>query len=182
MCAVANQGFYHTPHIIKSIENDKIDKNLVEKKVTTIDRQHFLPVIEGLAEVYRSGTASRLQIPDINICGKTGTVENFIKVDGKKVQLKDHSVFLAFAPKEDPKIVIAVFIENGGFGATIAGPIASLMIQKYLSGTITRTELEKRMLESSLHSEYVLKDQVEAEKKLKLKLEKELAKNRNKKK
>lgn len=182
MCAVANQGFYHTPHIIKSIENDKIDKNFVEKKVTTIDRQHFLPVIEGLAEVYRSGTASRLQIPDINICGKTGTVENFIKVDGKKVQLKDHSVFLAFAPKEDPKIVIAVFIENGGFGATIAGPIASLMIQKYLSGTITRTDLEKRMLESSLHSEYVLKDQVEAEKKLKLKLEKELAKNRNKKK
>lgn len=174
MCAVANQGYYFTPHIIKSIQDDKIDKNFVEKKTTTIDKQHFFPVIEGLAEVYKSGTASRLQIPDINICGKTGTVENFIKVDGQKKQLKDHSVFLAFAPKEDPKIVIAVFIENGGFGATIAGPIASLMIEKYLKGIITRTDLEKRLLDSTLESEYILKDQVEAEKRAKAKLEAEL--------
>jgi len=172
MCAVANHGHYFTPHIIKSIENGNIDKNFVEKKITTIDKQHFYPVIEGLAEVYKSGTAKRLQIPDIEICGKTGTVENFINVEGKKTQLKDHSVFLAFAPKDDPKIVIAVFIENGGFGATIAGPIASLMIEKYLKGTITRTDLEKRILETSLESQYVLKDKVEAEKRLKAKLKK----------
>jgi len=179
MCAVANQGHYFTPHIIKSIENDHIDKNFVEKKITTIDKQHFLPVIEGLAEVYRTGTASRLQIPDIAICGKTGTVENFIRVNGQKTQLKDHSVFLAFAPKEDPKIVIAVFIENGGFGATIAGPIASLMIEKYLKGTITRTDLEKRMFETSLDAQYVIKDQVETEKRLKIKLEKEQRSKQN---
>src|SRR5690606_12222136 len=155
----------------KSIQNEKIDKNFVEKKVTTIDKQHFIPVIEGLAEVYKTGTASRLQIPDVTICGKTGTVENFIRVDGEKTQLKDHSVFLAFAPKDDPKIVIAVFIENGGFGATIAGPIASLMIEKYLKDNITRTDLENRILNSTLASEYQLKDRVEKEKKEKLKLE-----------
>lgn len=179
MCAVANQGYYFTPHVIKSIENDKIDKNFVQKKNTTIDKQHFIPVIEGLAEVYRTGTASRLQIPDIAICGKTGTVENFIKVDGKKTQLKDHSVFLAFAPKEDPKIVVAVFIENGGWGSSYAGPIASLLIEQYIKGTITRTDLEKRMLEASLHGEYVLKDKVEAEKRLKIKLEAEQKTKKN---
>ncbi|WP_177761117.1 penicillin-binding protein 2 [Flavobacterium sp. I3-2] len=174
MCAVANQGYYYTPHIIKSIEKDHIDKNFVQKKTTTIDKQHFIPVIEGLAEVYRTGTASRLQIPDIAVCGKTGTVENFIKIDGQKKQLKDHSVFLAFAPKDDPKIVVAVFIENGGWGASYAGPITSLMIEKYLKGTITRTDLEKRMFETSLHSEYILKDQVDAEKKAKAKLQAQL--------
>lgn len=76
----------------------------------------------------------------------------------KKVKLQDHSVFLAFAPKENPKIVIAVFIENGGFGATWAGPIASLMIEKYLKKEITRTDLEKRMLEGDLSANYILKD------------------------
>jgi len=164
MCAVANEGYYFTPHIIKKIENKQIDKTFIQKKQTTIDKQHFRPVIEGLHEVYKSGTARRLQIADINICGKTGTVENFATVDGEKTKLQDHSVFLAFAPKENPKIVIAVFIENGGFGATWAGPIASLMIEKYLKGEITRTDLEKRMLEGDLSSNYVLKDIAEKQK------------------
>ncbi|HUH25328.1 MAG TPA: penicillin-binding transpeptidase domain-containing protein, partial [Flavobacterium sp.] len=158
MCAVANEGHYFTPHIIKKIENKEIDKSFVQRKQTTIDKQHFRPVIEGLAEVYRSGTASRLQIPDIAICGKTGTVENFATIDGEKTKLQDHSVFLAFAPKENPKIVVAVFIENGGFGATWAGPIASLMIEKYLKKEITRKDLEKRMLEGDLSANYILKD------------------------
>lgn len=158
MCAVANEGYYYTPHIIKKIENKEIDKSFIQKKQTTIDKQHFRPVIEGLAEVYKSGTARRLQIPEIDICGKTGTVENFATVNGERTKLTDHSVFLAFAPKENPKIVIAVFIENGGFGATWAGPIASLMIEKYLKGEITRTDLEKRMLEGDLSANYVLKD------------------------
>src|SRR5690606_16702567 len=125
MCAVANEGYYFTPHIIKSIENKTIDKSFVQKKQTTIDKQHFRPVIEGLHEVYKTGTASRLQIADINICGKTGTVENFAIIDDTKVKLEDHSVFLAFAPKEDPQIVVAVYIENGGWGASWAGPIAT---------------------------------------------------------
>ena len=137
-------------NIIKKIKNRQIDKSFIQRKQTTIDKQHFKPVIEGLAEVYNSGTARRLQIPDIAICGKTGTVENAASVDGESVKLKDHSVFLAYAPKENPKIVVAVFIENGGFGATWAGPIASLMIEKYLKGEITRTDLEKRMFEGNL--------------------------------
>lgn len=158
MCAVANEGYYYTPHIIKKIEGKEINKSFVQKKQTTIDKQHFRPVIEGLAEVYRTGTASRLQIPDIAVCGKTGTVENFAIVDGEKVKLQDHSVFLAFAPKENPKIVVAVFIENGSWGASWAGPIASLMIEKYLKDKITRTDLEKRMLEGDLSANYVLRD------------------------
>ena len=164
MCAVANEGYYYTPHIIKKIENKEIDKSFIQRKQTTIDKQHFRPVIEGLHEVYLSGTASRLRVPDINICGKTGTVENFANVDGTRVKLEDHSVFLAFAPKEDPKIVVAVFIENGGFGATWAGPIASLMLEKYLKKEITRTDLEKRMLEGNLSSNYILKDKAERQK------------------
>ncbi len=176
MCAVANQGYYYTPHIIKKIEGDNIDKNFVQKKVTTIDRQHFAPVIEGLHEVYKSGTASRLQVPGLNICGKTGTVENFITLDGEKKQLKDHSSFLAFAPKENPQIVVAVFIENGGFGASWAGPIATLMIEKYVNKEITRKDLEKRMLESNLQSEYVYKDQVEKIKQKREKLKREIIK------
>lgn len=176
MCAVANQGYYYTPHIIKKIENEKINKNFVQKKVTTIDKQYFLPVIEGLHEVYKSGTGRRLQVQGIDICGKTGTVENFVSLDGVQTKLVDHSVFLAFAPKDDPKIVVAVFIENGGFGATFAGPIASLMIEKYLRGDITRTDLETRMLNSSINNNYAVKDNIERIKQQRLKEKKELEK------
>jgi penicillin-binding protein 2 len=95
-----------------------------------------------------------LQVEGIEICGKTGTAENFTKIDGKRVQLTDHSIFVAFAPKDNPKIAIAVFVENGYWGARIAGPIASLMIEKYLKGKITRTDLETRMFATSLESEY----------------------------
>jgi penicillin-binding protein 2 len=93
-------------------------------------------------------------VEGIDICGKTGTAENFTKIRGERVKLKDHSIFVAFAPKDNPKIAIAILVENAGFGATIAGPIASLMIEKYLRGKITRYDLEKRILEKSLISEY----------------------------
>ncbi|AWA29607.1 penicillin-binding protein 2 [Flavobacterium magnum] len=154
IAAVANQGYYYTPHIIKKIKGEKIDPKFTKKHVSTIDRKYFAPMISGLFDVYNFGTASALKVEGINICGKTGTAENFTRIGGKKIQLKDHSIFVAFAPMENPKIAIAVFVENGGFGATIAGPIASLMIEKYLRGKITRTDLEKRILEKSLKSEY----------------------------
>lgn len=154
IAAVANQGYYYTPHIIKKIKGEKIDPKFTKKHVTTIDKKYFAPMISGLFDVYNFGTASALKVEGINICGKTGTAENFARIGGKKIQLKDHSIFVAFAPMENPKIAIAVFVENGGFGATIAGPIASLMIEKYLRGKITRTDLEKRILEKSLKSEY----------------------------
>lgn len=154
MAAVANQGYYYTPHIIKKIEGKKIDAKFTTKHETTIDKKYFPPVISGLFDVYNLGTARSLRVEGIDICGKTGTAENFAKINGKRTALKDHSIFVAFAPKDNPKIAIAIMIENGGFGATIAGPIASLMIEKYLKKKITRTDLETRVLNISLKSEY----------------------------
>ncbi len=154
MAAVANRGYYYTPHIIKSIKGEKIDKKFTTKHVTTINRKYFDPMISGLFDVYNLGTAYALKVDGIDICGKTGTAENYAKINGKRVKLQDHSLFVAFAPKDNPKIAIAVMVENGYWGARWAGPIASLMIEKYLRGKITRTDLEKRMLEGSLEAEY----------------------------
>ncbi len=153
--AIANQGFYYTPHVIKQIgDQSSIDVKYTQRNYTTIDKKHFKPVIEAMANVYRYGTARWLQIPGIEIAGKTGTVENFTRIDGERVQLTDHSVFVAFAPIENPKIALAVYIENGYYGSRYAGHIASLLIEKYLKGEITRTDLEKRMLEKTLEQEY----------------------------
>ena len=105
-------------------------------------------------DVYNKGTASYIQIPGIEICGKTGTAENFTKIDGKRVQLTDHSIFVAFAPKDNPKIAIAVFVENGYWGSRWAGRIAGLMIEKYLKGEITRKDMENYVLNGSLEEEY----------------------------
>ncbi|MFV5693884.1 penicillin-binding protein 2 [Flavobacterium sp. LB3P122] len=154
MATVANEGYYYTPHIIKKIEGQKIDKKFTTKHVTTIDKRYYKPMISGLFDVYNLGTASSLRVEGIDICGKTGTAENFAKINGKREQLKDHSIFVAFAPKDNPKIAIAILVENGGFGATIAGPIASLMIEKYLRKKITRTDLETRILNTSLQGQY----------------------------
>jgi len=154
MAAVANEGYYYTPHIIKKIKNHTIDKKYTTKHVTTVDKQYFKPVIEGLFAVYNEGTARSLRVEGIDICGKTGTAENKTKINGVTTQLTDHSIFVAFAPKDNPKIAVAVFVENGYWGARWAGPIASLMLEKYLRGKITRTDLEKRMLEGSLQNEY----------------------------
>jgi penicillin-binding protein 2 len=154
MATVANEGYYYTPHIIKKIEGEKIDTRFTTKHVTTVDKKHFKPMISGLFDVYNLGTAAGLKVDGIEICGKTGTAENFAKIDGKRVKMEDHSIFVAFAPKDNPKIAIAVMIENGGFGSTIAGPIASLMIEKYLRQKITRTDLETRILTRSLQDRY----------------------------
>lgn len=154
MATVANEGYYYTPHIIKKIKDQVIDKKFRTKHVTSVDKKYFKPVIDGLYEVYNSGTAAGLRVEGIEICGKTGTAENFLRVNGRKVQLEDHSIFVAFAPRHNPKIAIAVFVENGGYGASIAGPITSLMIEKYIKKKVTQKEREKRMLERSLQHEY----------------------------
>ncbi|MBO6605968.1 penicillin-binding protein 2 [Psychroserpens sp.] len=152
--AIGNRGYYYTPHIIKSIEGDTIPSKYTTRKETTIDKRHFEPVIEGMFDVYNKGTAATLRIPGIDICGKTGTAENFVRIDGEKTQLTDHSIFVAFAPKDDPKIAIAVFVENGYWGSRFAGRMTSLMIEKYIKGTITRTDLEDWILTHSLEEEY----------------------------
>ncbi|NNT70671.1 penicillin-binding protein 2 [Flavobacterium sp. IMCC34852] len=154
IATVANRGFYYTPHIIKKIKNGQIDKKFTTKHVTTIDKKYFEPMINGLFDVYNLGTAHGLNVEGIDICGKTGTAENYTKINGKRVKLQDHSIFVAFAPKDNPKIAIAVFVENGYWGSRWAGPITSLMIEKYIKRKITRKDLEKRMLEGSLQAEY----------------------------
>lgn len=153
--AIANRGYFYTPHLIKKIGGEGVqDARYIERKYTTIDPEHFEPVIRGMADVYKMGTAKWLQIPGVEIAGKTGTVENYTRIDGVRTQLTDHSLFVAFAPVNNPKIALAVYIENGYYGARYAGHIASLMIEKYLKGEITRRDLEKRMLEKTLEHEY----------------------------
>lgn len=155
MAAVANRGYFYTPHIVKKINNEVTPfTEFTIAKQTTISKEHFEPVIQGMNKAYEEGTARWTQIEGINIAAKTGTAENFVRVNGKRMQLTDHSIFVAIAPIEDPKIVIAVFVENGYYGARVAAPIASLMIEKYLLGEVKRTDLEKRMLEKSLEDEY----------------------------
>ena len=107
-----------------------------------------------MVDVVERGTARIAKIKNINVAGKTGTVENFILIEGEKKQLTDHSTFIAFAPAEDPKIVVSVFVENGYWGSRWAAPIASLIIEKYLTGNIERKWLESRMINGSLLAEY----------------------------
>jgi penicillin-binding protein 2 len=152
--AIANRGYYYTPHIIKNIEGETLPEQFTKPKQTTIDKENFEPVIEGMYQVYKKGTAASLQIKDIDICGKTGTVENFAIIDSVKTQLTDHSIFLAFAPKDNPKIAIAVFVENGYWGSRFAGKVASLMIEKHIKGYTTRKDLEEWLLKHSLENEY----------------------------
>jgi penicillin-binding protein 2 len=143
---IANRGYYYPPHLLKGYKNSnqQIDPKYQERKTVPIDATHFEPVIEGMEKAITNGTAGLAYVPGLQICGKTGTSEN--------PHGKDHSVFFAFAPKENPKIAIAVYIENGGWGGSYAAPIASLMIEKYLTDTIRpqRTWIETRMKNATL--------------------------------
>ncbi len=158
--AIANKGYFITPHVIKKIDNDTthIKHLYFEKKQTGIDSIYFDDIINGMAAVYKTGTAQYSRLKDIELCGKTGTSENKTRINGKIVKLPDHSIFIAFGPKENPKIVVSVFVENGGYGATIAAPIATLMIEKYLKKKITRTDLLQRMFQTDLNNIYQMKN------------------------
>ena len=153
--AIANRGFFYTPHILKKVEGTPISNpKYTQKHLTTVDEKHYKPIVEGMHDVFKTGTAKHVQLKTIEICGKTGTAENFKRIDGKKIQFEDHSIFVAFAPKTNPQIALAVYIENGGFGSNIAAPIASLMIEKYLRGTISNKWWEQKMLNSDLNDVY----------------------------
>ena len=150
LCAtIANRGFYYTPHIIKDSENVTIDQKYKEKNYTMVDTTHFHKVIGGMYRAVNSGygsggTASVAAVEGLDICGKTGTAQN--------PHGNDHSVFICFAPRDNPKIAVAAYVENGGFGATWAAPIASLLTEKYLNGEISkeRKSLEERMMKGYL--------------------------------
>ncbi|TAL66951.1 MAG: penicillin-binding protein 2 [Bacteroidetes bacterium] len=149
--AMANRGYYYTPHIVKSVGTaGNIDTRFTEKHLIGIDSVNFEEIIKGLESAVNGGegkTAGIAALQDIIVCGKTGTAQNS--------HGKDHSVFIAFAPKEDPKIAIMVFVENAGFGATYAAPIASLMIEKYLKGEVSNKAREQSILELNLEDELI---------------------------
>jgi penicillin-binding protein 2 len=136
---IANRGFYVPPHLVRQVEGtEEIDPRYSTRRYTTIDPENFEPVVEGMFRVVNGGpgsTARNARIEGIDLCGKTGTAEN--------PHGNDHSIFIAFAPKDQPKIAIAVYVENQGFGTTYAAPIASLMVEKYLTGEVKRTWYEQ---------------------------------------
>ncbi|MEC8457924.1 MAG: penicillin-binding protein 2 [Bacteroidota bacterium] len=144
--AIANQGYYYTPHIVKHIEGSKLDSAFTIPKYTTIESKHFETVIDGMLDVFETGTARSMKLENITQCGKTGTAQN--------PHGQDHSIFVSFAPKKNPEIAIAVVIENGYWGSRWAAPISSLMTELYLTDTITRKNVEERMLNGHLHDEY----------------------------
>lgn len=169
ICIVANKGYYYTPHFVKSIDNENdSDSSLVKKYRTKHEVLTHIPdatydiVIDGMEDVTLKGTASRIpKIPGINICAKTGTAENKKYLDGKVVQLKDHSLFVCFAPRENPKIAVAVIVENGGFGATWAGPMAYLMVEKYLTDSLRADRVKEadRIAAANLMPAYLTREQ-----------------------
>lgn len=140
----ANRGYYYDPHVVTAIGSRDSLKQGVEKHTTLIDDKWYDLIVEGMRRVVNEagGTARRARIPDITVCGKTGTAQN--------PQGKDHAVFIAFAPMEDPKIAIAVYVENSGAGGTWAAPIASLCMEQFLTDSISRPEVEKEMMEADL--------------------------------
>ena len=141
---LANRGYWYRPHIVKKINGSLIDTTYRKRLYTIAASEHYEAIVKGMELVVTAGTGRAAQIDGIVVCGKTGTAQN--------PHGKDHSVFLAFAPKDNPKIAIAVFVENAGFGATWAAPIASLMIEKYLTGQINpkRAYLEEQMYKTNL--------------------------------
>ncbi|MBK8954257.1 MAG: penicillin-binding protein 2 [Saprospiraceae bacterium] len=141
---IANKGYYMTPHLIKTFDHGAYpipEKFRIKNKVP-VDEKHFNPVINGMELAVRSGTAFKAYYPEISICGKTGTSQN--------PHGEDHSVFFAFAPKDQPKIAIAVYVENAGWGGEVAAPMASLMIEKYLNREVKRRDLHDQMVKKDL--------------------------------
>ncbi|MGE0636750.1 MAG: penicillin-binding protein 2 [Bacteroidia bacterium] len=139
---LANRGFYYPPHLVKKIGNKKIENEFTTRNYTTIDSQYFQIVIDGMEQVVEAGTAARSKLKGIPYCGKTGTAQN--------PHGEDHSVFVCFAPKDNPKIALAVFVENSGKGGTYAAPIASLLIEKYLTDSLRRPLVEEFILNANL--------------------------------
>jgi penicillin-binding protein 2 len=137
---IANRGWYISPHFVMSIGQSGPAANYRKRHFTMVDRKHYGVVVEGMRRVVHisGGTGKRAKLKDIIVCGKTGTVQN--------PHGEDHSVFIAFAPKDDPKIAIAVYVENAGWGGRAAASTASLMIEHYIKGQITRPALEEYVL------------------------------------
>lgn len=140
---IANRGYFRTPHVVKEIEDMPLDTLYTNKRYTTVDREHYELTAEGMRQAVVGGTCRRAAIPGIEVCGKTGTAEN--------PHGKDHSAFIGFAPYQNPKVSIVVYVENGGWGANYGVPIGRLMMEKYLNRTISEESrfIEEQMVQSS---------------------------------
>ena len=131
---IANRGYYIAPHVVKEIEGEAMDSIYSTPKRTLVDERHYETVVKGMREAVLSGTCRAANLPGIEVCGKTGTAQN---------RGKDHSAFMGFAPMNDPKIAIAVYVENGGFGAVYGVPIGALIMEKYLTCTLSEASEQK---------------------------------------
>ncbi len=140
---MANRGWFITPHTVKEVKDTVIDEKYRERRVPTIDQHYFEDIAEGMRMAVTGGTCRLANLPDIEVCGKTGTAQN--------PHGRDHSAFIGFAPYRNPKIAVCVYVENAGFGATYGVPIGSLIIERYLKGKIdpSRKYIEERMLASN---------------------------------
>lgn len=144
LCAtIANRGWFITPHIVKEIKDSVLPEELLKKRYPTIDKKHYKPIIDGMRMAVINGTCKKADLDDIEVCGKTGTAQN--------PHGRDHSAFIGFAPYNNPKIAVCVYVENAGFGAAYGVPIGSLVIEKYLTDTIRpeRKGMERQMLTSN---------------------------------
>ncbi len=140
---IANKGYFYPPHLLRAVsDKDSLNKQFTTRQYVDIDEKYFLPVIDGMERAVLAGTARRAGVPGIRVAAKTGTAENPPR--------KDHSLLVCFAPVENPKIAISIIVENGGFGATWAAPIASLMMEQYLTDTVARKDLEHQITEGKI--------------------------------
>ncbi|WEK36427.1 MAG: penicillin-binding protein 2 [Candidatus Pseudobacter hemicellulosilyticus] len=162
MCIIANKGFYYTPHFVQSIDGQTAADTILDpykekhEVLTKISEDAYEAVMTGMQEVIE-GTSSRAKVPGITVCGKTGTAEKFRIIEGRKIKLENNSVFVCFAPREDPKIALCVIVENSGYGNTWAAPIAGLMLERYLKDSLPAERLKEvdRIKNSSLMPSYM---------------------------
>jgi penicillin-binding protein 2 len=153
MCIIANRGFYYTPHLVEKIDDETEADSVFVKRyrqrhdvLTHVSDTTYQAIINGMHDVVTMGTARIARIDGIDVCAKTGTAENYTVLDGRRIKLENNSVFVCFAPKENPKIAIAVIVQNAGYGGTWAGPISRILMEKYLIDTLnarSKADLER---------------------------------------
>ena len=167
MCIIANKGYFYTPHFVEKVDGQNAEDTVLNKfqrkheVLTHIPDDLYEVVSAGMQDVVESGTARAAKVPGIDICAKTGTAETYRVISGRKVRLKNNSIFVCFAPRINPKIAIAVVIENAGFGATWAAPIGSFLVEKYLTDSIRSDRMKEveRVASSNLMPKWIVVEQ-----------------------
>jgi penicillin-binding protein 2 len=167
MCLIANKGYFYTPHFVEKIDGQSEDDSVLNKfkvkheVLTHIPDNLYEVVSTGMQDVVETGTARAAKVPGINICAKTGTAETYRMISGRRVKLKNNSIFVCFAPREDPKIAIAIVVENAGFGATWAAPMGSFLVEKYLTDSIRSDRMKdvERVASTNLMPNWIIVEQ-----------------------